>query len=514
MPVCFCRLHSTCRNLNPANNLIPDLPLYLSTEFSSTLLIVVKNRLLLSIIILFCVFLTHKTWSAPVKITGKAPEYANNSIDLNTLHDFISEEKIKLGTIRFNSEGIFNLEVELTETTLGFADFDGYHGMIYLEPGKTYEILFPPKRKLTEAQKRNPFVKPDPVWLGIVNPGKNELNFQIQQFEQAYLELENKYFDQIFSSRNRSLVDTIKRALEKEFPATQSAFFESHKLFRKANLEFALHQGKSAGFMETYFSRIAPIYNLAAYSTLFNQLFLNYFNVLTMSSQGSEIKKMIFASNLVQLDDFFQKQLHFNKELSHMVLLKSLNDAYYNKQFSKASILKMLDQVKTAGWSIYEQKAAQLIRTKLIWLTSGTAPPAITLKDLNGQKVSFSDYRNTYIYLHFTDPKNTICRQHLDALKNVAAHYKEKLVIINVIPDPTAFKNENGWAGIFATTEDNIAETYKVKTFPNSFLIGKDGRLLLSPAPNPIDGLDRQLGQLFKSDYFKELQQKNNQQTK
>jgi hypothetical protein len=45
-------------------------------------------------------------------------------------------------------------------------------------------------------------------------------------------------------------------------------------------------------------------------------------------------------------------------------------------------------------------------------------------------------------------------------------------------------------------------------------VIGKDGKLLLSPAPNPIDGLDRQLGQLLKSDYYKEMQKSNGQNIK
>ena len=472
-----------------------------------------NTKLLFSILIFIGVFATEKVLPASVKITGKAPEYAGNSIELNTVHDYISEEKTMLGLIRFNTEGAFKIEVELTETSLCFADFDGYHGMIYLEPGKTYELVFPPKRILTESRKRNPFVKPEPIWFGISKPDKEELNVRIGQFEQAFANYENKYFDQIFTNRSKSLVDTVKLKLDREFPVTKSAFFESHKNFRKANLEFALHQGKSAAFMETYFRNIKPIYNLASYSILFNQVFLNYFDVLINSTAYKEVKSLITIGKLQQIDEYFEERLHFNKELSHWVLLKSLNDAYYSKQFAKATILKMLDQVKSPGWSEYEQKTAQLIRSELTYLASGTNPPEIVLKNLNGQKVNLSDYPNTYIYLHFTDPKNSICRQHLDALKTIASHYKEKLVIINVIPKSKDFTNESGWAGIFATTENNLEETYKVKTFPNSFLIGKDGRLLLSPAPNPIDGLDRQLGQLLKSDYFKEMQ-KNNQGTK
>lgn len=469
---------------------------------------IVTTKILFSTLIVLCLFLNEKAWSAMTKITGKAPEYAQNAIELNTLRDFISEEKVKLGTFRINSDGAFSLEFELTETTLCFADFDGYHGMIYLESGKNYEILLPPKRTLTESQKRNPFAKSEPVWLGIVNPAKDELNVQIQQFELAYASNENKYFDQIFLNHSKSLVDTVKKTLDREFPNSKSPFLESHKLFRKANLDFAMNQGKSAEFMKTYFSSIKPQYQLAAYATLFNQVFTNYFNVLANNPQTAETKNFINTSALTQLDEYFQKNLHFNRELSHCILLKSLKDAYYSKLFPKASILKMLDQVKLAEWSTYEQKTAQLIRTQLTWLTNGTTPPALILKNLEGEKVNLTNYPNKYIYLHFTDPKNTICRQHLDALKQISTHYPDKLVIINVIPDRSGFKNENSWAGIFTTTDSNIAESYKVKTFPNSFLIGKDGKLILSPAPNPIDGLDRQLGQIFKSDYMKEFQNK------
>lgn len=470
-----------------------------------------STKNLKSVLIILCLFVAGKAIASPVKISGKAPDYAQNLIELTIFHDFISEETIKLGDLRFNNEGIFELQFDLKETTLCFADFDGYHGMIYLEPGKSYQIVFPPKRKLTEAQKRNPFTKPEPVWFGITNPAKNELNVLIQRFEQAYAIYENKYFDQIFVNQSGSLVDTVKQILGKEFPKTSNSFFESHKLFRKATLEFALHQGKSTSFMDSYFRRTKPIYNLAAYSGLFNQVFTNYFGFLENTAHHPEVRNMVNSAKLQQLDEYFQKQLHFNKELAHLILLKSVKDAYYSGNFVKASLLKMLDQVKEAGWSSFEQKTAQYILENLTYLTSGTKPPAISLKDQNGRTIRFSDFPDTYIYLHFTDPKNSICRQHLDVLKTIAQHYKEKLIIINVISEQASFTNQAGWAGIFAFTDSKGKENYKVKTFPNSFLIGKDGKLLLSPAPNPIDGLDRQLGQIFKSEHFKELQKANGQ---
>jgi hypothetical protein len=463
-----------------------------------------KKFIFIPILFLFLIF-SKQAGSAITKIAATAPGYAQNTIELYTLHDFVTEEKVKLGILKFNAAGLGIVEFDIQETTACFADFDGYLGTIYLEPGKSYEILFPPKRTLTESQKRNPFTKPEPVWFGVLNSKETELNFRIQQFEQVYLEYENKYFNQIFAGKSKIAVDTVKKILDKEFPITNDVFFESHKLFRKANLDFALNQGKSDDFLKSYFNTIKPKFQLLAYSTIFNQYFLNYFTSLANSTQHPELGNIINSADLNKLNDFLQNKFQFNQELSHWIILKSLQDAYYSKQFSKSSILKLFDQVVTENWSAYEQKTARLIRNKLTWLASGTAPPALNLKDIKGSKVSLTDFPNTYIYLHFTDPKNTICMQHLDALKIVAAHYKEKLVIINVIPDLSGFTNSKQWSGIFTSTTKTNLESYKVKTFPNSFLIGKDGKLLLSPAPNPIDGLDRQLGQIFKSDYLNKM---------
>ncbi|MDO8930470.1 MAG: hypothetical protein Q7W54_15960, partial [Bacteroidota bacterium] len=261
-------------------------------------------KILKTAFVILCLFLAGNSIATPVKITGKAAEYAQNSIELNKFHDYISEETIKLGDVRFNSEGVFELEFDLTETSLCFADFDGYHGMIYLEPGKSYQLVIPPKQKLTDAQKRNPYTKPDPVWFGIINPAGNDLNVLIQQFETAYTKYENSYFDQIFVKKSRLLVDSVKLMLAREFPKTSNSLFESHKLFRNANLEFALHQGKVETFKETYFRKTKPVYNLAAYSGIFNQVFPDYFSFLDNSAHNQEIRNMINTAKLQQLDDY------------------------------------------------------------------------------------------------------------------------------------------------------------------------------------------------------------------
>lgn len=467
------------------------------------------NKIFLTLLVIVSIaFSGQNAFSARVLISGKAPEYAGEKIEFNAFHDFISEKKEKLGAFTVQPDGRFEMETDLNRTRLGFADFDGYHCLIYLEPGKSYQIILPPKRNLTAAQMRNPFAKPDELWLGILNAGKDELNFRIQEFEQKYLEYENRYFNQVFMKQSAQLVDSVKNELAREFPETGQKFFEEYKFFRIGNLEFAANQGRSSEFMKTYFSTTAPLYDLNTYASLFDQQFSNYFTTLTTSPHQAAVAQLITNAELGKLDEYFQHQLHFNPALSHWILLKSMKDAYYSKLFSKSSILKMLDQVEqTSGWSGFEKETARLIRHDLTYLTSGTLPPVISLKTTEGKPISLANYNGSYIYLHFTDPKNIICAQHLDALKKIATNFsKEKLVIINVIPKNQEFQNDRGWPGIFATSGDNLAETYKVKTYPTSYLISKEGKLLYAPAPNPIDGLDRLLGQIFKADYLKQMQ--------
>jgi hypothetical protein len=448
--------------------------------------------------------------ASTVKISGKDIEYANQSISLNSYHDFISEKLVHLGILHFNSEGSFKLEFELQLTQFAFADFDGYHGMIYLEPGKSYQLVFPPKRTLNEAQKRNPFAKPDPIWFGIQNFQKDELNVLVQEFDKEFERLESQYFNRIFINQSKAYLDTVINQLDQKFHPNPNEFFETHKTFKKAMLEFALNKGKSENFVRQYFVSTKPSIQSLAYSNLFNQVFGNYFTTLENSNKYPEIKNLVNDARLAELDKYFQEKLKFNSDLSHRIILKSLKDAYYSGFFPKSSIFQMLDQAAKLDWTSFEQKTAQLIRNQLTYLTSGTVAPEIDLKTKDGKLISFSDFKGKYILLHFTDKNNAICQQHLETLKTIGEKYKYQVIVINVIDQLKNFANEKNWVGFFVETEAPIKEIYKVKTYPTTYLIGKDGRLLLSPAPNPIDGLDRQLGQILKSDYIREMQKKNN----
>lgn len=475
--------------------------LTLSTNYISEVL---KVKYLSFSVCLILIFLTTASTAAITTLAGKNADYKNNKIDLNYYHDLITKEPVKLGTFNFQPDGSFSLDVNIQETKYCFADFDGYQGIIYLEPGKKYEIIFPPKRTLTESQKRNPFIKSEQVWFAVINNNEDELNHIIQKFEKRFAILENKYFDQIFVHQNKSYVDSVKMKFSDEFAETKNIQFEKHKKYRIAALDFALNKGKNAIFQEQYFEANKPEYFLEAYSSIFNQVFSNYFNILLSSEHSTVIKNLISSGNVTRMEVFFMEKLNCNKVLGHLLILKALNDAYYNKAFSKNNILKLLHSVKTSAWTDYEKRISELIINKLTYLSSGTDAPQLSLMSIDGKRINPNDFVGKYVYLHFTDHYNTICQQHIEHLKSIESLYKDKVVIINILHKSNGFTNSKNWPGIFTAGNSEVEKLYRVKTFPTSFLINKSGKLLLSPAPNPIDGLDRQIGQILKSDFMKE----------
>jgi hypothetical protein len=449
-----------------------------------------------------------KLVAATISISGKAPEYRGNTIELYVLHDFISGEKIPVAQIRFSADGSFSTQITITETNVIYSEFDGYLAQFFAEPGQNYKLIFPPKRVLTEAEKRNPFFKPDPVFLGVESPDPNELNHQIEAFENACGNLESKYFERIFLNKSQALIDTIKNKLAVQFPRTTNPYFETYKTFRLSTLEYALHQGKNQAFIKSRFIETKPQPNVPTYCTVFKQQFGNYFRYSATNPDGDQVRELVNSGNLAELMNFLRTNKHFPEATARLITLLGLKDAYYSNQFDKKSILRMLHEAsQQTNWSTADRETAQYLYAQITYLAQGSTPPAIHLKNLQGKPVSLESFQDKWVYLHFTDPNNPISRQHLDFLKKIAANYPQ-LVIVNVIPSTAAAQvSKAGWAGIFTTTTDDIEKLYKVRTFPVSYLIGKNGKLQFSPAPNPLDGFERQFSQLVNTERIRQMRE-------
>ncbi|MDX9883192.1 MAG: redoxin domain-containing protein [Prolixibacteraceae bacterium] len=460
---------------------------------------------------LFLFIFAGQVFAQTSTLKGIAPEYAGMELPVYTYSDFISEEKTEVGRIRFQQDGTFAAPINLPYTAVCFTEFDIYQAMIYVEQGKTYQIQFPPRQKQSEAQKRNPFFSLLPVWLKITNHPDHDLNLLIKNFEAEFRILEDKHFYNIYEKRSKTSVELVKTELQKKFPKTENRFFEDHKKYRTGNLEYALHQGKSTEFVNLYFGKTSPRMQVPAYTNLFNQVFANYFSFLGNSEHDQKITSLVNAGDIQSLEKYLSVKNGWNTDACQLIILKSLKDAYYSGQFAKTSVAAALAQVADSNWPEKYKLVAANVLKKIIYLLPGTIAPELPLTRTNGQKVSPADFRGSFVYLHFTDLQNPVCRQHLEALKPVADQYKTNLTVIFITEGKTPETEARKCTGIFTTTTEEGKTAYKVKTFPSSYLLDREGRIVASPALNPMNGFENQLRQLLEKERIEKLRNKQSQ---
>ncbi|HKJ41039.1 MAG TPA: redoxin domain-containing protein [Sunxiuqinia sp.] len=460
----------------------------------------IKHLLLFLLVVLLLPFTSNG--NEVVTLKGNAPDYSGYHISFYRLADAISGNKEVVGTINIDSDGNFNSHFNISEITYCFAEFDAYHASIYLTPGANYQLAFPPVKKVPEAQKRSQFFKPDEISFELKGNSNSDINQLIKSFEVAYMKEESRYFNQIYRLHSEAAVDSLQLHLRKQFPKTNNSYFENYKFYRLASAEFALNQGHSENFVKTYFIDHKPNLKIPTCTKLFHQLFTNYFTFEGNSLHGKAFKILVGRAELDGLQNYFTKTKGWNANLSRLVILQSINDAYYQGEFPKSSLLRLLDKITASNWPSLEKTIASRVKEKLTYLQVGSQAPDITMTDFSGNKHRLSDFEDKYIYLTFTRVSNPICRQHLDQLKKMGPSVLNQLHVINLIMPEEADKKQRviqqNWPGKFYIVSDKAADKYRVMNFPLAYLIDKNGKLVYSPAPNPLDGFERRFIGLLK----------------
>ncbi len=446
-----------------------------------------------------------------VILTGKAPDYRDYEIQLYRYADAISKTKEFVSSISIDAEGNFHSTAKLSTTTYCFADFDAYRAFIYLEPGKEYELVFPPLKQIPASQKRNPFFQAEETAFALKNSSSDDLNRQIQQFELAYLKEESRYFNQIFNLQSKAAVDSLKANLSRQFSQSNNTYFNQYLFYRTAFAEYALHQGQSESFVQNYFIDHQPDLLIPSCRRLFRQLFNDYFTFESNQIRGTEFKQLVARANLNGIEDYFANKKQWNTNLSQLVILQSIHDAYSQGQFSQGSLLRLLNTIEASNWPSDKKKIAKRLKERLTYLQTGSDAPTIKLTDFSGVSQQLSSFKGKYIYLNFTRVANPICRQHLDQLKQAGDVLKQQVHILNLILPEEASKQElilqQHWPGEFFIINEQAADTYRVTTLPMAYLVDPSGKLVMSPAPNPLDGFEQQFLNLLKQNRLNELRQ-------
>lgn len=439
-------------------------------------------------------------------------EYAGKQLDFYRPADPVSGETELLFTLKFDAGGKAAYSADVNTSTYVFSEFGVYRGMLFLEPGNNIELKLPPFREKSFADQKNPYFTPISFWF-ITEKG-TDLNDNISAFEQQLNYLTDKNFNQLYMFQSKTVYDSVKIQLAELVPATADATYKNHAQLKIESLEADIFRKRPESY-SAVFNNIKPEYWLhPAFLEFFNKTFDKQLSFSAQAIKGDEIKRAVETHDIQALVAFAEKKYHLIGKMADLALLKMLHDASYSNDFSKKAILNLVKADRfTKNSNGLIRSMAHNISRKITFMQVGSTAPVICLQNLTGQKVCTNSSDDKFKYLVFADSETMVCREHLKYISRLDELFHKNLEIFVILRDTDpkemkAFFDANKVPAVLLVDKgDQFIKEYKVRSFPQCYLLNEQHQVVFDNAKAPLDGFEQQFGAWLRNELF--MRQRN-----
>lgn len=457
-------------------------------------------KLLLIIILLSAI--SRATPATVIYLNNK--EYSGKEFHFFKYSDVVTKNKIPAFSLKVDPEGHCEKKITVSNTTYVFCDFGIYRGMLFLKPGKTIELLMPPLREKSFADKKNPFF--DPVEFWFATGSGNNLTDKISHFDAQLNRLTDKFFNQLYFRQSKEAFDSVASYLDQNFDFRSSETLFLHKKLKLKSIEtdvLRLDASKNGELM----SSVDRNFHLhPAFMELFDKLYTNKLSLEVKSAQSDKIYKAVSTSNTGLLIEFIKNNYRLNGTMVELAFLKMLHDGYYSGDFPQNAILEMIDSDVLAGNpDKYIREISLNVLKKLKFLRKDSGAPAICLKNTDGQEVCTAGNNGKFKYLIFADIEMMVCREHLKYLRKIEEKFHKYLEIYIILRktdliEMKMFLDKQDIPGVHLVDENGkYIEKYRVRSFPVCFLLNEDHEVVFGQTKAPLDGFEQQFATLLRS---------------
>lgn len=458
--------------------------------------------------VLIFFILSYTLQAKPVKIYGSAPEYKSYTLTFYKHTDYITKTTIPICTTITDTAGNFLLDVEIENTIEIFTILGVYKAFLFIEPGKKYEVVLPPRKDKTLIHELNLYFEEEEMTLGIKSDDEKELNYLIFSFNNDFEGFVAESFNWLYIFKDKPTIDSLEKALDNKYPNGKNSFFDDYKYYKYAMLRYFVYERNRLFVTNRYLKGKPILYNNPSYMHFFIQLWNGYSTTEYSEGIGNKIyQSIIFGKSPTLAKRYFNESIALrDNAMSELILLIGLYDAFEKPVvYPRKAVFQTLDSIAIAGESPELRVMAQNISKSAETLEIGDTPIKFTLPDLKKNEHTLEDFKGKFVYLNFCRSESYTCLQDYRLLQTIKETYPDDLEIITISTDESfevfsSFLERNTdytWTFLYAEDEKHLIDNFNIKAIPSYYLLDPSGRLAVDPTMSPEQGFIHQFGQIM-----------------
>lgn len=427
------------------------------------------------------------------EITGYAPAYIGKEVELYEISDFITLREERIASTTVKADSTFSLVFNLDETRKLILKSANNKANLFANPGAKYEVFLPEKNKYDAYNPSGNFIE-----LSFFNLDKKDINYKILEFNRWNDEFIARYYtkNNADSKYFVARLDTFKMDVEKYYQAdTIDRYFNYHRRYTIAKLDDLRFMGSRNQYEKyDFYIKSTPVY----YQNEVYMSYINHFYEKLLPRINSELNNLVYLGILKSSPSAINRALSREYTLSkqyklrELIMLKTLSECFYEKDYPQTNILTILDSVSKFGLYPENRIVAQNIHFRLTELSQGSKAPDFLLKSEN-KDLTLQSFSKKYLYLFFVDPTSLDNTKQMNLLKPIYERYKEIANFVMVYkekPDGSTdlakLKNEYPWTVVSSKESNSVFKNYNVVNYPYYVLIDPFGYVINAPALGPV----------------------------
>jgi thiol-disulfide isomerase/thioredoxin len=437
--------------------------------------------------------------SGDFTISGVVSNLFSDEVTLFYSKNPISKELVETSA-KLDENNAFTITIPITEAKMGFIRLGTTQIPLYLIPGGNLNVSYDALNFESE-----------PVVTG---KKAEETNFVLAFMKENQEKYGREWLFATFALEPQEFLAAINTAYEEKM-----SFLKDFKGYRKLDRTFRnmmetdflfdkkiglvnypsyygfLTQGGKPTLPDGYFDFLED-------KKLFNDKHLNSQTYIAFINAVLEKKVMdkvdVDGANF-DADIFFTEQFNIAKELlsgkTKEIAIASMMENIFGYGSSKLAREKYEEFNQIVTNEEYKEEIGNLFNATIA-LNPGQPAPDFTLTDIEGNKVSLSDFAGKVVYLDFWASWCGPCLQQIPMARELKKRMEGQDVVflyVSLDEKEEDWKNkvkEENLQGIHLNApgfKQEVAKLYNVSGVPTFFIIGRDGLIFDNRAPRPSE---------------------------